>query len=262
MKPINTDLFVRYWGEQGEPVLLLHGTTLADGEVTWYDQRSLSDNYRLIVPDRRGYGTSPGPTSTDWEDHIADAISLIGDGVHLVGHSYGGVIAMLVATRRPELVRSLTVIEPPAFGLAYGRPAVDALVAHLKPIFDPASGLTEEQFTMAFTGVIGAPPPDVTSISSQMRAQIRAQMTEPVPWSAPIDLNRIAAAPFPKLVLSGNWHPAFDAVCDVLTDWLPARRLVLTGRGHGAHHVDNGAPFNAALIELFTSTHLSSSTIL
>ena len=41
----------------------------------------------------------------------------------VVGHSYGGVIALLAAARRPELVRSLTVIEPPAFGSRAAWPA-------------------------------------------------------------------------------------------------------------------------------------------
>ena len=49
---------------------------------------------------------------------------------------------------------------------------------------------------------------------------------------AEIPLDRLAAARFPKLVISGAHHPAFDAVCDVLEQRLPAERAVLPGAGH------------------------------
>jgi pimeloyl-ACP methyl ester carboxylesterase len=54
-----------------------------------------------------------------------------------------------------------------------------------------------------------------------------------MPWEAEIPLDELAAADFPKLVISGAHHPAFDAVCDVLEQRLPARREVLPGAGHG-----------------------------
>jgi hypothetical protein len=66
------------------------------------------------------------------------------------------------------------------------------------------------------------------------------------PWEAKIDLEGLAAAPFPKLVVSGAHLPAFDAVCDVLVERLDAERLVLPGYGHTAQrHPD----FNEALAE-------------
>jgi pimeloyl-ACP methyl ester carboxylesterase len=44
--------------------------------------------------------------------------------MHLLGHSYGGIVSMLAAARRPEAVRSLTVIEPPCFRAAEADPEV------------------------------------------------------------------------------------------------------------------------------------------
>ena len=49
--------------------------------------------------------------------------------MHVVAHSYGGVISLLAAAMRPEAVRSLTLVEPPAFGVARGHPAVEDFVA-------------------------------------------------------------------------------------------------------------------------------------
>ena len=57
-------------------------------------------------------------------------------------------------------------------------------------------------------------------------------MVERPPSEAEIPLDELAAAPFPKLVISGAHHPAFDAVCDVLEQRLGAERAVLPGAGH------------------------------
>ena len=62
---------------------------------------------------------------------------------------------------------------------------------------------------------------------------MRAAMAERTPSDANIPLARIAAAGFPVLVCSGGYHPAYDAVCDVLERRLDAERAVLPGAGHG-----------------------------
>ena len=55
------------------------------------------------------------------------------------------------------------------------------------------------------------------------------------PWEAEIPLAALAAAPFPKLVVSGDHQRAFEAVCDVLERELGAERLILPGYGHSPH---------------------------
>ena len=57
-------------------------------------------------------------------------------------------------------------------------------------------------------------------------------MAERPPWEAEIPLDELATAPFPKLVVSGAHHAAFDAVCDVLEERLGAERAILPGAGH------------------------------
>jgi hypothetical protein len=70
-------------------------------------------------------------------------------------------------------------------------------------------------------------------------------MVERPPWEAEIPLDELAAAPFPKLVVSGGHSAAFDAVCDVLEERLGALRAVLPGAGHGPQRL--GEPFNELL---------------
>ena len=60
----------------------------------------------------------------------------------------------------------------------------------------------------------------------------RAAMAERPPWEAEIPLDALARTTFPKLVVSGAHHPAFDAVCHVLEQRLGTERAVLPGAGH------------------------------
>ena len=76
-------------------------------------------------------------------------------------------------------------------------------------------------------------------------------MVERYPWEADPPLGDIAARLYEKLVVSGGWNPAFDAVCDVLEERLGASRAVLPGAGHSPQ----AAPgFNERLLQLLTSS--------
>ena len=103
-----TGVHVTVWGE-GEPAVLVHGS-FGWGEETWREQRPLADHYRLLLIDRRGFGASPANERVDFERDAEDVADLLEDGAHLVGHSYGGVASLVAAVRRPEAIRSLTVI--------------------------------------------------------------------------------------------------------------------------------------------------------
>ncbi len=100
---------------------MVHGS-FGWGEDTFGKQRPLSDQYRLKLVDRRGFGKSPLTKRVDFDSDANDIANVLSDGAHLVGHSYGAVVSLLAARRRPNAVKSLTVIEPPAFKIAHNRP--------------------------------------------------------------------------------------------------------------------------------------------
>jgi pimeloyl-ACP methyl ester carboxylesterase len=222
----------------------VHGSVTGP-HATWRKQLSLARRWTLLVVERPGFGATP--RAGERVDFAVDAplvAGLLGDGAHLVGHSYGGVVSLLAAARRPEAVRSLTVIEPPAFGVAAGNPAADEFVRRGKELWaagpaDPAA------FLPLFLDLVGAPQP--ARLSPELLQGARLLRTERGPWEAEIPLDELAAAPFPKLVVSGDHDPAFDAVCDVLERRLGAERVVLPGAGHGVQRL--GAPFNDRLEE-------------
>ena len=235
-----TDLYVRTWGE-GERIVLLHGSNTEDVELIWSKQRSLADRYQLIVPDRRGYGQSP-KREFPWtyENDVQDVMSLLGKGAHLVGLSSGGLIALLLTAQRPELVSSLTVIEPPVFGIAREHSEVAKVIEAMKPVYQSLS--TPESFIVGFVKALGQTLPEPVHLSPQHRKGIEATMGEPEPWDVSLPLDALAALSIPKLVVSGDWHPAFIATADILAQRLHAERFLIEGAGHGAQ--GSGKPFN------------------
>lgn len=215
----------------GPPVVLVHGSI--QNSFTWTRQLRLGDAFTLILPDRPGYPPNPPLASNDALDFDVQAGSmaeLLGDGAHLAGFSYGGVIALLAAARRPDAVWSLTVIEPPCFGVARGDPAVEETVAAYEQVY----GLEDmEAFVARFAAVFGPEGRVPATVAPGDEQGARALMAERAPWEAEIPLRALAEAGFPVLVCSSGAHPAYEAVCDVLERELGAERAVLPGAGHG-----------------------------
>jgi pimeloyl-ACP methyl ester carboxylesterase len=235
-----TDLAVDARGE-GDTVVLVHGSGVRDW--TWSDQLELAHRFRLVLPYRRGYGDSP-EADPDFEVDGRDIAELLDRPSHLVGFSYGGIGALLAAARRAELVRSVAVIEPPAFGVALDHPEVQELGHKLEAVF-LNEDQTPEEFGAAFAEAMGfeARPP-----STEMRSALESFMRERSPAEAFIPYEDLADVPV--LVVSGGWHPAFEAVCDVLTERLGAERATCAGAGHGAQHAPG---FNERLVSFWES---------
>jgi pimeloyl-ACP methyl ester carboxylesterase len=224
-------------------LVLVHGS-VGNGDAAWAAQRPLGDDFELVVLNRPGFPPGPLVDRVDFEEHAAWVAERMQPGDHLCGHSYGAVVS-LYAAAQAEAPSSLTVVEPPAFGLAAGRPEVDELVAHMTTLWsdgprEPRAFLAEFYAAVAGREVeLPEPlPPDLCQ-----GAQIL--MLERGPWEAQPPLAELRAAPFPQLVVSGGWSPAFDAVCDVLEERLSAERAVLPGMGHNPQLL--GAPFNDVL---------------
>jgi pimeloyl-ACP methyl ester carboxylesterase len=211
-------------------IVFVHGS-VANAEITWATQRALAERFDCVFLTRGGYPPRPPLERIDFEKQAEELAPLLEDGAHLVGHSYGGVISLLIAARHPELVRSLTVSEPPAFGVARGHPEVERLIADLEAFF-AAGPHQPAEYLRGFLGIVGSDLRLPEPLPPQLEQGARAAQAERPPWKAEIPLDDLAAAPFPKLVISGAHNAAFDAVCDVLEQRLGAERAVLPGTGH------------------------------
>jgi pimeloyl-ACP methyl ester carboxylesterase len=240
------DLHVERWGDDGQQVLLVHGSVMG-GAASWSEQRPLADHWRLIVLDRRGYYPNPPATAEDFEADAADVTELLGqggEGMHLVGSSYGGVVALLAAASRPEAVRSLTVIEPPAMSVAIEDPDVFRFASEMQQYW--AEGPREpEAFLRGFLERVGSSAQLPSPLPPPLDQNARLLMTERSPAEARIPLKVLRRAPFPKLVVSGAHSPVFDRICDALQAGLWAERAVIPGAGHSVQRT--GAAFNERL---------------
>jgi pimeloyl-ACP methyl ester carboxylesterase len=237
------ELEVERFGE-GPPILFVHGDIVGPS-LTWRKQRELAERWTLIIPSRPGFGESPALERNDFEVEAPTFAELLGDGAHLVGHSYGAVIALLAAAERPEAVRSLTVSEPGCLRVAAGTPVVDEMIANGERLFREGEGIPDEMFLRLFRGGAGSAWGTPDDLPEELLHGVRLLKRERPSWEAEIPLERLAAADFPVLVLSGGHSPAFEAVCDALADALSAERATISGRGHTVP--STGTPYNRRL---------------
>jgi pimeloyl-ACP methyl ester carboxylesterase len=120
-----------------ETLLLLHGSA-GTGALWHHTSNALRPLYRCVAPDLIGYGTSapwPAAAPFDLDDELQALVTLLpccGGKFHLVGYSYGGVVALHLALANPARVHSLTLIEPVFFAaLSYAgeRAAYDRIAS-------------------------------------------------------------------------------------------------------------------------------------
>ncbi len=215
----------------GPLVVLVHGSVLG-AAVTWRKQQSLARHWTLCTPNRPGFGASPPAERGDFEAEAPLIAELLGDGAHLVGHSYGAVIAMFAAVLRPEAVRSLTISEPGCLSVAAGNPAVDAVIENGNQLFRRGPQMDPRELLVFFRDGVGSANVTPEELDGELLAGARLLMRERPPWELNPPLERLAAQPFRKLVISGGHSDVFEAVCDVVAERLGAERAVIPGRGH------------------------------
>ena len=101
----------------GEPVLLIGTGPIADSFLPLLSEKALVERYRLIRYRQRGLDRTNGRAPVSFAAHAADAAALLGHlGIrraHVAGHSTGAAIALQLAVDRPDVVRSLALLEPP-----------------------------------------------------------------------------------------------------------------------------------------------------
>ena len=225
----------------GPRVVLVHGSVT--GPETWSRQRPLAERWTLELVTRPGFWPLEPVERVDFAADAPLVAEQLGDGAHLVGHSYGGVISLLAGSLRPGAVRSLTVVEPPALDVARGDAAVDAMIGRIEDLW---SGEPPEarHFLEEFLRTVGSSVPMPDELPPPLQRGAEMLLVERGVHEARIPLTALRRAGFPVLVVSGAHSRAFDAVCDVLERELAAEREVLPGAGHAAQRAPG---FNVVL---------------
>jgi pimeloyl-ACP methyl ester carboxylesterase len=213
----------------------LHGS-VTNADRSWRGQRVLAERFEVATPNRPGFPPGPPIQRVDFDAEVPWLASIVRRGDHLVAHSYGGVVALLAAPSLP--LASLTLIEPPAFGVAPDDPAVRSWLERSRAL--PQGDL--RTYVDAFLELVGAPLRLPDPLPDDLRQGAEAFVAERRPDEARIPLEPLR---YPVLVVTGDHEPAFDAVADVLVARLGAERAVVRGAGHAAQFAPG---FNEVLV--------------
>ena len=248
---------------EGEPVLLVHSGGFSARQ--WRKlANSLSATHRVLAPDLLGYGaSSPWPLGTPFElrQELAALEALLdvaGAPAHLVGHSYGGLLALKLAVSRPASVRSLALFEPVAFAVldepsdAEERASVLDVQNEYRADAKGADDVWLRQFVDWWNG-----PGAWNSLTEEGRASFRVVGWKVFQEVLSIGADRTPRATFasitaPTLLLSGERTKATERrVVEKLAAILPDAKLeVFLGMGH------MGPITHAALVNDAIAAHI------
>ena len=243
------------WGQAGPTVVCIHGSaqgSTVGGDGHFAQQQVLAERgWQLIVPDRPGHGRSPANGQPDDAEldgaWVADdLLAKVEGGAHLVGHSFGGAVALAAAARLPGAVRSLTLIEPGMQKLASHEPAVRRFGMQLLKIkFLSASAASRARKFALAVGI----PPDIGGAKSraEMSAMGQGIYRLRVPGKAMLQrqLALVSGAGIPLLVVTGGWHPAFEATAVAVVKLGQGRHRIIASPHHFPNKVSD--EFNQVL---------------
>ncbi|MCC6313497.1 MAG: alpha/beta hydrolase [Thermomicrobiales bacterium] len=249
-----TDLIARSICGSGPELALIHGD-FANGATTWPKQVAEPPG-RLLVVDRRGYGSSRDerPAYTIAED-AADFLAAIRASNMtrpiICGHSYGGVVAIEAARQAPDLPRGLVLIEPPLFAAAASDPDAVALAREVEEVRRRADAMSDEELAIAFFTAL-AGDEDARRLRGGPRwapvvAEARRFAHSEPPGAYPAEAVDELPRNLPVIVLSGDRsHPGLRAAARAIHDRLRSSRFIeVAGVGHAAQA--NAAAFVEAV---------------
>jgi pimeloyl-ACP methyl ester carboxylesterase len=247
----------------GETVVLLHSSA-SSGEQWSELRQQLAEGYRVLAPDLYGYG------GTDrWDGRrplrLADEAALVGHlmarlpgRVHLVGHSYGGAVALRLALEQSQRLATLTLIEPVAFHLLSDAGLVEEeLLDDVRDVADAVSlAAAAGDYWGGMEGFIDFwnGPGAWSRIGDMTRARlcrhlpkIATDFSSTINEETPLEAYR--RIDVPTLILCGLEGPLVTyPIAETLAQTLPRGRLAIIG---GAGHmlpVTHPEVVNAAIV--------------
>ena len=194
-------------GDAGPHLLMLHG--FGSDRASWFlNQPDAAAYAQTLALDLPGHGASTAPladaSAPAIAAQVAAALANTGEPVHVVGHSFGGAVAIALAAARPDLVASLTLVAPAGIGGKVNRDFI-AEFSEMESVGDAMTALTRLVDRRRL-------------ISRQMAERVLADMRRPGRRAA------IRAVGRALLDLPGLIAPLVDTVAR-----LPIRRAVIWG---------------------------------
>ncbi|RAN77955.1 hypothetical protein B5P43_18150 [Bacillus sp. SRB_336] len=235
-------------------IVFVHGID-GYGASAWPVQHRLAGRYDALFLKRIGFDAVEPPVSTDFAGDARIVIDALADGGHVVAHAQGAIAAMMAAVERPDLVRSLVLLEPALLSLTAELPATTAYREHLAPLFARSASLTDTAFSAEFrrltasmsgpggrTGGFAAGTARPRTVPAESAARMAARVHLQAPqWDAPVHI----VPGVPTLVVTGGWEPLYEEIAAYLA--ATGARHEVTRGGHRPQDSEAGA----ALLEEF-----------
>lgn len=218
----------------GDAVVLIHGGFAADTMAAVAGSPTLTP-YRRIRYHRRGYAESPRPAPVrplSLNEHADDLSAVIehhdGAPAHLVGHSMGALIALVLAVREPAQVRSLTLLEPPStFASATGQEWLSEVLPLASTyaagdVEGAVSGFLDAIYRPGWRKRMETASPGTFEQCVDDAAMGFESDIAGLDWNDGLDSDEVAAVRCPVLsVLGTDTLPVFADGRRLLHDWFP-----------------------------------------
>lgn len=240
-------------------IVMVHGD-FGDGFEAWGPCcAEIGQRYRTIAIDRPGLGmTLAADARFTVAGEAADLLRVVAEmgmaSFHLAGHSYGGLIAMEMAARSPERIKSLHLIEPPLLALLPEREDVQEMARRVQVLQTEHATAGDEATTEAFFAMIGA-----GHVVERLRGTeewdrlcqyaARFRRNEAAGDVSPGVLERISDEIPVGVYSGGRSHPALRAIAQEMAGRLPGARFTdVPTAGHAVQMA--GRAFVEPMLEL------------
>lgn len=243
------ELFYEVTGA-GEPLVLVHGS--------WGDHHNwdpmvapLSESFEVVVYDRRGHGQSERPAGQgsvheDADDLVALIEALELDPAHVVANSFGSIVALNAAIRRPDVFATLIAHEPPLLEMlaeTQFEPVLAEVNRRVGLVIELLDAGDDEEAAKLFVETIARRP-------GAWEEELTAELREGFICNAPtfldeardpdrqrLDLNQLQRFDRPALLTTGTASPPFlIAIVDMIASALPRFEIEeIRGADHAPH---------------------------
>jgi GrpB-like predicted nucleotidyltransferase (UPF0157 family)/pimeloyl-ACP methyl ester carboxylesterase len=236
---------------EGPTLVALHGGLLS-GRLTFGPVLAdWAQRFRVLVPDRRGFEHTPAAGPATIAEQARDLEAFIdehADGrAHVLGFSFGGVVALTALQLERRLFASLTVVEAPAVTLCGRDPGALDLRMRLADLYDRALdgdgpdvardffGYMDPRALSRIEALLATDDPGLHIVHDELRI-----------WRTPLSPAGLAGVQTPVLAVTGQRSPAaMHRIGELVADAAGGRHHVQHAAGHAAHLV--GRPFRDVL---------------